>query len=369
MNWYELKNVDEIDSPALLIYPDRVQHNINAMVTTVGGNTKRLVPHVKTHKMAEILAMQLAAGISRFKCATIAELEMCLANGAKWVLMSYQLTGPKINRFIELVKLYPDASISSLTDNLAAAKSLAAAFKEAGLTAKVFLDLNNGMNRTGLPMNEYTFTTFQSLSAIEHLSLVGIHVYDGHIRNPIFEERKKESDAALLPVYTLIEQIAAADLPKPEVITGGSPSFTSAALRAEFYCSPGTTLLWDSGYSQIVPEMDLQCAAVLLTRVISKPAEGLITVDLGHKSVAAENAIDKRVAFLNLADYQPVSQSEEHLVLRVKDWAAVQVGDIFYGIPYHVCPSVALHDVAQVVRNNARVAEWNVVARKRKITV
>ncbi|ULQ53762.1 D-TA family PLP-dependent enzyme [Flavihumibacter fluvii] len=369
MNWYEVKNANEIDSPALLIYPDRVQHNINAMIDIVGGDTNRLIPHVKTHKMAEILAMQLAAGISRFKCATIAELEMCLQSGAKWVLMSYQLTGPKIDRFIQLAKRYPDANISSLTDNLPSAQILATAFKNAGLTANVYLDVNNGMNRTGHPLNDQIFSTYQQISTVDHLKLVGLHVYDGHIRNPEFEERRKNSDAAIFPIYDLIRQIEVAGLPKPEVITGGSPSFTSAALRADFYCSPGTTLLWDSGYSQLVPEMHLECAAVLMTRVISKPAEGLVTTDLGHKSVSAENAINKRISFLNLSDYEPVSQSEEHLVLRVKDWSTIEVGDIFYGIPYHVCPSVALYDVAQIIRQNIKVAEWNVVARKRKITV
>jgi D-serine deaminase-like pyridoxal phosphate-dependent protein len=369
MNWYEISNANEVDSPALLIYPDRIQHNINAMMAVVEGNAGRLVPHVKTHKMPEVLSMQLAAGITRFKCATIAELEMCLQGGATWVLMSYQLTGPKIDRFIALTKLYPGTRLFSLTDDIDAAGILASKFKAAGLTAHVFLDVNNGMNRTGHAFNEQIFSTYQNIGAIDHLDLAGLHIYDGHIRNPDLNTRKKISDAALAPVYTLIGQIAAAGLPKPEVITGGSPSFTSAALRADFYCSPGTTLLWDSGYSQQIPELDLQCAAVLLTRVISKPAEGLITTDLGHKSVAAENAIDKRIQFLNLSDYEPVGQSEEHLVLKVKDWASVKIGDVLYGIPYHVCPSVALHDFAQVIRGNKKVEEWQVMARKRKITI
>jgi len=56
-------------------------------------------------------------------------------------------------------------------------------------------------------------------------------------------------------------------------------------------------------------------------------------------------------------------------VLRVQNWEAIRVGDVFYGVPYHVCPSVALHEEAQVVRGNRVVETWSVVARKRKISV
>ena len=108
---------------------------------------------------------------------------------------------------------------------------------------------------------------------------------------------------------------------------------------------------------------------LLLTRVISKPQAGIITTDLGHKSVGSENSLEQRIKFLNLSDAEPISQSEEHLVLKVKDWSAAHVGDVLYGIPFHVCPSVALYDEANVIRHNEKTEIWNVVARKRKITV
>jgi D-serine deaminase-like pyridoxal phosphate-dependent protein len=118
-----------------------------------------------------------------------------------------------------------------------------------------------------------------------------------------------------------------------------------------------------------LPEQPFEFAAVLMTRIISKPAPGLITTDLGHKSVAAENPISKRIFFLNLSDYEVRSQSEEHLVVEVKDWENLHVGDVLYGVPYHICPTVALYDEAAVVENGNVVDKWNVVARKKKITV
>jgi len=119
----------------------------------------------------------------------------------------------------------------------------------------------------------------------------------------------------------------------------------------------------------LLQEQSFEFAAVLLTRVISKPAPGLITTDLGHKSVAAENPISKRIFFLNLEDYEVKSQSEEHLVVSVKDWKDIQIGDALYGIPYHICPTVALYDEANVIEKGAIVDTWKIEARKKRITI
>ncbi len=369
MNWYEVKNIDSIDSPTLLIYPDRVQHNIETMIANVGGNPKRLFPHVKTYKMGEIVQMQLKAGIDRFKCATISEMEMAIKAGAKTVLIAYQMTGPKIGRLLNLAKKYPDVNIASLVDNLDSAKALAATFGESGLTAKIYLDVDNGMHRTGCPLDGDTFNVIKSLTAIPNLEFVGLHIYDGQFRSASMIDRKKGSDEAFRPVYGLLDQIERELNIKAEVVNGGSPSFSSAAMRANVFCSPGTIILWDVGYAKMVPEVDAKWAAVLATRIISKPTEGLITVDLGHKSVGSENPLSKRIQFLNLSDYEFRGHSEEHLMIKVRNWEDLKVGDVLYGVPYHVCPSVASHDEACVIRGNEWVETWEVVARRRRITV
>ena len=78
--WYKAANINSIVSPALLVYPDRVEANIIKMIETA-GDVKRLRPHVKTHKMSEIIKLQLSHGIRNFKCSTIAEAEMTADNG------------------------------------------------------------------------------------------------------------------------------------------------------------------------------------------------------------------------------------------------------------------------------------------------
>ena len=367
-NWYELNHPEEIDSPALLIYKDRIESNIQTMIQ-IAGDANRLVPHVKTHKMAEIVRMQLSAGISKFKCATIAEGEMLAEAGAKNILLAYQLAAPKAARFQALVKKYPDIEFASLIDNFKSAKMLNDLFAIEKIIANVFIDVDPGMHRTGISSDDALFDLYVQLKKLQNIYCEGLHIYDGHIRDEDFELRKQKVEESFVPIKSFVQKIIAEGFPAPKIIAGGTPTFTVHALNKEILCSPGTCLLWDYGYDSILQEQPFEFAAVLLTRVISKPVPGLITTDLGHKSVAAENPISKRIFFLNLSDYNVRSQSEEHLVVEVKDADNVDVGDVLYGIPYHVCPTVALYDEANVIENGNLVDKWNVIARKKKITI
>ena len=116
-NWYQIKNVAELDSPALVIFPDRVKQNIKTAINMV-GDINRLRPHVKTHKSPDVSKLMIDAGITKFKCATIAEAEMLGQCGAKDVVLAYQPFGPKLNRFIEVIKKYPSTLYSCLTDTM-----------------------------------------------------------------------------------------------------------------------------------------------------------------------------------------------------------------------------------------------------------
>jgi D-serine deaminase-like pyridoxal phosphate-dependent protein len=155
------------------------------------------------------------------------------------------------------------------------------------------------------------------------------------------------------------------------IIAGGSPSFTVHVLRPEVFLSPGTNVLWDWGYGDRFDGQPFQHAALILTRVVSKPTAGIVTIDLGHKSIAAENPVESRFKLLNLTGYTVLSQSEEHGVLQVgaEAWESIQIGDVFYALPYHICPSVALHDYASIIENGGVNGEWKITARTRRLTI
>ena len=367
-DWYKLDYPEEIDSPALLIYKDRIASNIQTMIQ-IAGDANRLVPHIKTHKMAEIVRMQLDAGISKFKCATIAEAEMLAEAGAKNIVLAYQLTAPKAARLLNLVKKYPNIEFASLIDNFESAKMLSDLFAKENMSINVFIDVDSGMHRTGISPDNSLFNLYVQINKLQNIVCKGLHIYDGHIRDEDFEMRKQKVEGSFIPIKSVVKKLIAEGFSSPKIIAGGTPTFTVHALNKDEYCSPGTCLLWDYGYDSILQEQPFEFAAILLTRVISKPAPGLITTDLGHKSVAAENPISKRIFFLNLSDYNVRSQSEEHLVVEVKDSKNIHVGDVLYGIPYHVCPTVALYDEAVVVEKGNVIDKWNVVARKKKITI
>src|SRR5687768_7281900 len=145
LEWYSIKNIDTLDSPCLVVYPDRIKKNIQTLVESI-DKVSRLRPHIKTHKSFEVSRMMLDAGITKFKCATIAEAEMLASAGAKDILLAYQPVGPKGTRLATLVKEFPEIKWSCLIDDLEIAKDLSYVFDEAKLKISVFIDLNVGMN-------------------------------------------------------------------------------------------------------------------------------------------------------------------------------------------------------------------------------
>jgi D-threonine aldolase len=366
MNWHTIKNIETIDSPALVVYKERIWQNINSLIQM--KNVEHLRPHVKTNKIAEVCQMMLNAGITKFKCATIAEAEMLAIINAPDVLFAYQPTPTKACRLVRLVQKYPSTKFSCLIDDAINAENISKIFSDNKLTVDVYIDLNVGMNRTGIkPSN--AFQLYEDCEQLNGINIIGLHVYDGHIRDSNVAHRTYNADIAFDDVIKLTEKIESVSNKKLKIIAGGSPTFPVHAQRKDVECSPGTFVFWDYGYKTILPDEPFEYAALIITRVISVIDEHTICTDLGHKSVAAENTIDKRVHFLNAENLQPISQSEEHLVLKVDDACLYKIGDVLFGVPYHICPTVALYERAIVVENNNAVDEWKIVARDRKINV
>lgn len=365
MEWFTIENINEIDTPALVIYKERVQQNINRAIEMV-KDVNKMRPHVKTNKIAQVCRMMMDAGITKFKCATIAEAEMLAMNDAKDVLLAYQPVGPKVKRLLSLVQKYPQTNFSCLVDNKDAAYYLSELFSLASKTISVFIDLNTGMNRSGIKPAQ-AFELFEHIQKLPAINFCGLHNYDGHLRSTSIEERKKESDLAFKEVTSLAKKIENSSGLSLTIVAGGSPSFPTHVDR-NVECSPGTFVFWDWAYNHQLPDELFDFAALVITRVISIVDDQIITVDLGHKSVAAENPLP-RVHFLNASEAVPVSQSEEHLVLKVVDSSQYKTGDVLYGVPVHICPTVALYEKATVVEDHKAVAFWKVIARDRTITI
>ena len=366
-SWYLLDNTNEVHTPSLLIYPNRIEANIKKMIDIAGG-PDRLRPHVKTHKMSEIIKLQMKYGILKFKCATIAETEMVAGCGAPDILLAVQPVGPNIDRFFKLKQEFKKVKISCIADNEDIIIQLSDMARKTGLETNVWLDINSGMNRTGVIPGEKAARLFKRIMDSPMLIAEGLHVYDGHIHEPDFTKRKLLCDEGFISMTSLVEDLKSDGISPVKIIAGGTPTFPVHASREDIELSPGTLLLWDWGYSSSFSDMDFLHAAVLVTRVISKPAKDLLCLDLGHKSVASEMP-QPRINFLNIQKYAIINHNEEHMVIRTGEAAKYKTGDLLYGIPWHICPTVDRHDSVYVINDHKLTGQWSVEARKRKITV
>jgi D-serine deaminase-like pyridoxal phosphate-dependent protein len=366
--WYIIDDVQKLDTPVLVVYPSRVKQNIALLKSTI-DKTARLRPHIKTYKNKEITLLMLKAGIKKFKCATIAEAEMLGMCKAPNVLLAYQPVGPKLKRFVKLISVFPDTKYSCLVDNIGAAMEISAAAIKNKIDIDVYLDLNVGMNRTGIAPGKEALQLYIDCDLLPGINPVGLHAYDGHIHEADMVTRTEKCNECYERVSKLQADLIQKGYPEPVIIAGGSPTYPIHAKRENIECSPGTFVYWDKGYQTGFSEQPFLPAALVVSRVISLPDETKICLDLGHKSVAAEKDLNSRVHFINAPELILTGQSEEHLVAEAGKAHKYKVGDVLYGMPFHICPTVALYERAITIEDNKTNGEWKNIARDRKITI
>lgn len=366
-DWMTFENQADVPSPALVLHLERIQENLRRMVA-IAGDPARLCPHLKTHKLPQILALQLALGITRCKAATIAEAEMAAAAGVPDVLLAVQPVGPAISRLLRLIQAFPKTRFSALCDSPALVAELGHAAVHARLSLELLVDLDVGQSRTGVPPGDAAAKLAHQIHSTPGLRCGGLHAYDGHLVQSDLTERTAACHLAFEPVWGLRDSLLAAGMPVPRVVVGGSPTFAIHAKRPDVECSPGTCVFWDAAYDAKLPDLDFLPAATLLARVISHPGKNRLCLDLGHKAVASEMP-HPRVVFPALPEATAAAHSEEHLVLETGRARDFPVGSVLHGIPWHICPTVALHHEAIVVQNGRAGLSWPVIGRARRLTV
>lgn len=366
-DWVRLENEDELPSPALVIHSERVEENLRRMLAIAGGPAL-LRPHVKTHKLPQLVAQQVSLGIHKFKCATIAEAEMTAAAGGDDVLLAMQPVGPHVDRLLALIKMFPNTQFSTIVDSAGPLAELNEAALASDLRVEVLLDLDVGQGRTGILPGEGAAALYGELSVLEGIHAGGFHVYDGHLHQSDAGERAAACDKAFEAVDWLRNELQNAGFNVPRIVAGGTPTFPMHIRRGGVECSPGTSVLWDVGYSRRLPDLGFLPAATVLTRVVSKPGAGRLCLDLGYKAIASEMP-HPRVVFPQLPDARALVHSEEHLVVESARAWEFPVGAVLHGIPWHICPTVALYGEVYVAKAGRSEDCWPVVARSRRITV
>jgi len=359
---YALADTSAIITPALLIYPEILHANIQATVRMVGGDPNRWRPHIKTAKLLAVVKDYIRDGIRQFKCSTTLELLTACEAGADDVLVAFSMVGANADRVLAIARDFPKTRVSVLVES-----EPQAAFW-LGTNVGVFLDLNSGMNRTGIGEG----CTPQMLSLAQKLgvSFRGLHWYDGHVSSIDTVERQRMAFEGYDKLMKVVAEMQSAGIAIGEIITSGTPAapygyaypgFTSAPFIHRI--SPGTVVYNDLSSLRQLPGYGYQAAALVLASVISHPNADTITCDAGHKAVGVDSGVPN-CAIAGHPELVPQKPSEEHLPIHVPAGAAAPaIGDKLYLVPRHVCPTVNNFDQALIVDKGKVVAIEPVNAR------
>jgi D-serine deaminase-like pyridoxal phosphate-dependent protein len=362
---YALHDTSLLVSPALIYYRDIILANTKRIIEMAGG-AERLWPHVKSHKTEEMIRLQVELGITRFKCATIAEAEMTAKAGGKDIILAYPLVGPNVSRFLRLSADYGQAAFYAIGDDFRQLEILSTEAAKMGTTVNVLVDVDVGMHRTGVSFDKLE-GFYEAVATLKGIALRGMHCYDGHLRESDFNERKakvEEIDREVLKIKGSLEKKG---LDCGLIVMGGTPTFPCRTGKDGMYLSPGTCFIGDWGYQKKFPDMDFSPGAALFTRVVSHPAEGSFTIDLGSKGIASDPA-GERGTIVGMEGAKTLFQSEEHWVLSLPPGQPLPpIGSDCYVIPAHVCPTSALYPMIIVARDGEITGEWQVSARDRRI--
>ena len=343
--------MENVLTPALVIFPAIVDHNIEQTLARLGNNPERWRPHVKTAKLISTMRQMTAHGLRNFKCATTLELRTACQAGAADVLVAFACWGPRARRVAEIAREFPAVAISALVED---APNLTQ-WRDSGVG--IFIDVNPGGNRTGIEQDRVA-DIVELARAIQATGLVfrGLHYYDGHHRHADLAERSAAAWSGYDRLMEIAAALAGAGRAAGEVVTSGTPALPCSISYPGFQkapfvhrVSPGTVVYNDMSSLEQLPDWGYRPAVFVLATVISHPIDGIVTCDAGHKAVSADAGIPN-CTVRGRPELEPLVPSEEHLPIRVPPGArAPEPGELLYLLPRHVCPTVNNFDDALLV--------------------
>jgi D-serine deaminase-like pyridoxal phosphate-dependent protein len=367
---YRVSESEELITPAMVVYPEVIASNVDCTLRLLGGNADRWRAHIKTAKLNFTLRMLIDRGLRNFKCATTLELLEACRSGAHDVLIAYPVMGANARRVREIAEEFPQAAISVLAENEEQVQQWRGSSGERSVG--IFLDINPGMNRTGIEQGHGDRVVAMAHAITKAGSTFrGLHYYDGQYGSMDDAERSDATHKGYDRLLELVSEVKKNGLDVREVITAGTPTFPCSLEYAGFRSadfihrvSPGTIVYNDASSLAVLPsEYGYAPAVFVLSRVVSHPNEATFTCDAGHKAVSADAGVPTCVV-VGHPGVTPQSPSEEHLPLKVDAGTnSLHVGDLVYLLPRHICPTVNNFDSAVLVKNGKIQATEKVSAR------
>ena len=368
---FELDTVD--DTPEVVIDLRRVRHNIARAAATASEHGLALRPHVKTHKLLPIAALQIEAGAVGIQVAKLGEAEVFAGAGIADIFVGYPLVGArKIARLIELLAT-TSSKVSVAADALEVAIPIASAAARAGLVVPVVIEVDTGMHRLGVPPGQATVELAARIAELDGIEVVGLFTHEGHVYTQAhsMEEKRAMTQAACAALAETADMVRASGVPLTTVSVGSSGTFRFAVECPNITeVRPGTYVFNDlSQLCQGAATPD-DLAAFVVTTVVGRPEATRAVIDAGSKALTSDRLLtaDPDPTFGAVAGYPDahVSRlSEEHGMLEFPTPPDLRIGDRIAIVPNHICPVINLADSVSVIADGVLAERWEVAARGR----
>ncbi|MDP5228661.1 MULTISPECIES: D-TA family PLP-dependent enzyme [Arthrobacter] len=358
----------DIDTPATLIDREVLERNIARMATTLGGKGLALRPHVKTHKIPQIAALQLEAGAIGLTVATIGEAEVFAEHGAADIFVAYPLwlSPGKAERLRTLSR---SARISFGTDSAEAVREAGRLLGDDAGRLSVLVEIDSGHHRSGVTPEEAVLVADAARDA--GFPVAGVFTFPGHSYAPGMPGAVVDQEGVALQRAATLLREAGHDV---AVLSGGSTPtalLTGGSVATEL--RPGVYVFGDAQQLELgrctLEDVALSVASTVVSRHEgSGEVPRRIVLDAGSKMLGGDRpAWATGFARVLEEDGARVTALSEHhaTVIWPEDSPLPALGERLRLIPNHVCVAVNLVDEVTVVSDGAVVDTWAVAARGR----
>ncbi|HTM50550.1 MAG TPA: alanine racemase [Bryobacteraceae bacterium] len=360
-------HVSELDTPALVIDLDIFERNLCRVAEYTKANDLRLRPHTKTHKTPAVGKRQLESGAVGLTVAKVGEAEVMLASGTPDLLVAYPVIGRgKLERLTEVAK---KTRVTVALDNSFTARQLSEAARQAQVSFGVLAEVDAGMGRVGVSPGEELLQLAQAVGRLPRLTFEGVTFYPGHIKM-LGDDGPEEALRQLArTVKGILDDFRRAGI-EVRVVSGGSTPtlFRSHEIPGLNEIRPGTYVYNDVNTVRTGACSWDDCAASIVTTVVSTARKGQMIVDGGSKTFSSDRLVGSAEASFGRVVEAPEcvfhNMNEEHGYVDIrKAGREFSVGDRVSIIPNHVCVAVNLHERVYGVRNGNVEVTWKVEGR------
>jgi len=357
--------LDALDTPSMIVDLDLMESNLSKLTSHLLPTGVAIRPHLKTSKSAIIAQKMVAAGAKGGCVAKLSEAEVMCRLGFTDVLITCVIIGAaKVKRLVELVMQYPDVRI--VVDCEEGAQAIEKTLAESGLGGRsvmTLIDLDVGLHRTGVRPGEAARKLANHVKGCPHLRLIGVQGYEGHLQHiHSLDERKTKCLESMKILVETADALRRDGHDISVVTTGGTGTAEfCATVPGVTEVQPGSFLFMDSDYRNAIGAASYKQSLTILSTVISKQGQSVVTIDAGLKSLTTDSGL----AECKTQGYTYGVLGDEHGSLEWKEGEAkeLKIGDRVEMVPSHIDPTVNLHDVYYAHRNGIIEEIWPVDSR------